>query len=112
MKEATENNFDLLDGYDELSEDVQQTVRRAFEQGHVDDEDWKGVFCPATVSPVYFADINQDVEQNRPGAKGFRSPAVKKKKKKEEEEEKAVKDAEVSQRKRNLLTMTCSLYCH
>ncbi|CAF9909843.1 MAG: hypothetical protein HETSPECPRED_009534 [Heterodermia speciosa] len=77
MKEATENNFDLLDGYDELSEDVQQTVRRAFEQGHVDDEDWKG-----------------DVEQNRPGAKGFRSPAVKKKKKKEEEEEKAVKDAE------------------
>lgn len=44
MKEATDNNFDYLDGYDELHEDLQETVRRAFEQGHVDDEDWKGVF--------------------------------------------------------------------
>ena len=50
MKEATDNNFDYLDGYDELSEDVQGTIRRAFEQGHVDDEDWKGVFCPAIAS--------------------------------------------------------------
>ncbi|KAL8792461.1 MAG: hypothetical protein Q9195_004917 [Heterodermia aff. obscurata] len=91
MKEVIENNFDYLDGYDELSEDVQETVRRAFEQGHVDDEDWKGVLCPATASSVRSADIDQDVEQNRPGAKGFRSPAVKKKKK---EEAKAARDAE------------------
>ena len=45
MKEATDNNFDYLDGYDELPEDLRETVRRAFEQGHVDDEDWKGVFA-------------------------------------------------------------------
>ena len=43
MKETTEDDFDLLDGYDELPEDLQVTVRRAFEQGHVDDADWKGV---------------------------------------------------------------------
>ena len=105
MKEATDNNFDYLDGYDELSDDVQETVRRAFEQGHVDDEDWKGVICPATASQACSADINQDVEQNRPGAKGFRSPAVKKKKK-------AAKDVEVSQWIENLLTMRCSLSYH
>ena len=43
MKEVTEDNFDMLDGYDELPEDLQVTVRRAFEQGHVDDADWRGV---------------------------------------------------------------------
>lgn len=43
MKDATEDDFDMLDGYDELPEDLQVTVRRAFEQGHVDDADWRGV---------------------------------------------------------------------
>lgn len=35
--------MDLIDGYDELDEDSQQKVYRALDQGHVDDEDWKGV---------------------------------------------------------------------
>ena len=43
LKESIENNVDLFDGYDELPENIQEKMRRALEQGHVDDEDWKGV---------------------------------------------------------------------
>ena len=50
----------MVDGYDELPKDFQDKVKRAIEQGHVDDEDWKG-----------------DIEKNRPGQKGFRSPKKK-----------------------------------
>jgi hypothetical protein len=32
-----------LDGYEELPEDIQEKVARAFKQGHVDDDDWNGV---------------------------------------------------------------------
>ncbi|WPH02847.1 parp-type zinc finger-containing protein c2a9.07c [Acrodontium crateriforme] len=41
-KQTCEGNMDLVDGYDELPEELQVKVKRAFEQGHVDDEDWKG----------------------------------------------------------------------
>ncbi|KAL8813635.1 MAG: hypothetical protein Q9200_000117 [Gallowayella weberi] len=61
--------MEMLDGYEELPEDWQEKVKRAITNGHVDDEDWKG-----------------DLEQNRPGKRGFRSPAPKKKKKVEDEE--------------------------
>lgn len=37
------SDYSLLDGYDELPEELQEKVRRALENGHVDDEDWKGV---------------------------------------------------------------------
>ena len=43
MKAATEDNLEYLDGFEELPEDLQEKVRRAMEQEHVDDEDWKGV---------------------------------------------------------------------
>ena len=33
----------MVDGYEELPADVQEKVKRAFEQVHVDDEDWNGV---------------------------------------------------------------------
>lgn len=33
----------VIDGFEELSEENQEKVRKAIEQGHVDDEDWKGV---------------------------------------------------------------------
>lgn len=42
-KEASGGDFDYVDGFDALPEDIQNKVRRAFEQGHVDDEDWNGV---------------------------------------------------------------------
>jgi len=35
--------MDLVDGYEELPPDVQDKVKRAIMQGHVDDADWKGV---------------------------------------------------------------------
>ena len=43
LKTSIENDLDLFDGYDELPEDAQEKMRRALEQGHVDDEDWKWV---------------------------------------------------------------------
>ncbi|KAL1969606.1 hypothetical protein VTN77DRAFT_8159 [Rasamsonia byssochlamydoides] len=61
-------DYTLLDGYDELSEENQAKVRKALEQGHVDDSEWRG-----------------DVELNRPGKNGFRLRA----KTKEETEDKA-----------------------
>lgn len=36
-------DMELVDGYEDLPEEVQQKVKRALEQGHVDDEDWQGV---------------------------------------------------------------------
>ncbi|KAJ5625750.1 hypothetical protein N7510_002059 [Penicillium lagena] len=50
-----EKNLSLLDGFDELPEEFQATVKKALEQGHVDDKDWNG-----------------DAEVNRPGKSGFR----------------------------------------
>ena len=35
--------FNILDGYDELPPEDQEKIRKALKQGHVDDEDWKGV---------------------------------------------------------------------
>nr|XP_001400030.2 hypothetical protein ANI_1_2852024 [Aspergillus niger CBS 513.88] len=65
--EEGERDWSALDGYDELPEDLQEKVRRALLQGHVDDEDWKG-----------------DVELNRPGKTGFRKRVTKKDKAEEE----------------------------
>ncbi|KAL4957244.1 hypothetical protein BDW69DRAFT_156725 [Aspergillus filifer] len=64
--EGDDRDLDMLDGYDELPSDLQDKIKRALEQGHVDDADWKG-----------------DVEVNRPGQTGFRIRASKKKAKDE-----------------------------
>ncbi|KAL8862103.1 MAG: hypothetical protein Q9178_001558 [Gyalolechia marmorata] len=69
LQDKLEGDVDMLDGYEDLPDDCQEKVKRAIENGHVDDDDWKG-----------------DIEQNRPGMRGFRSPAAKKKKKAEEQE--------------------------
>jgi hypothetical protein len=37
--------MELVDGYDELPADAQEKVQRAFDQGHVDDDDFTGVGC-------------------------------------------------------------------
>ncbi|CAK3914966.1 Zinc finger PARP-type [Lecanosticta acicola] len=49
-KEKSEGDPELIDGLDELPQDAQDKVMRAIEQGHVDDEDWRG-----------------DPQMNRPG---------------------------------------------
>jgi hypothetical protein len=35
-------DMDYVDGYEDLPQDIQEKVYRALNQGHVDDEDWKG----------------------------------------------------------------------
>jgi hypothetical protein len=35
--------MDLMDGYDEMPTEFQDKIKRAIEQGHVDDDDWRGV---------------------------------------------------------------------
>lgn len=42
-KQQTEGDLDLVDGYEELSDEHKEKVERALANGHVDDEDWKGV---------------------------------------------------------------------
>ena len=41
--EAAEHDFELIDGLDVMPADAQEKVKRALEQGHVDDDDWNGV---------------------------------------------------------------------
>ncbi|MCJ1396933.1 hypothetical protein MMC11_000125 [Xylographa trunciseda] len=60
LKKDIEGNLDYLDGYEDLNDEDKAKVRQALAEGHVADEDWK-----------------YDVEMNRPGKKGFRSPAYK-----------------------------------
>lgn len=85
LKEAIEDNLDLFDGYDELPEDIQEKMRRALEQGHVDDEDWKGVSqASELVVRFLLLKIEQDSEYNRPGMNGFRKRTPKKKATQEE----------------------------
>ncbi|PYH42355.1 uncharacterized protein BP01DRAFT_359446 [Aspergillus saccharolyticus JOP 1030-1] len=84
LKEAIEElsggdatDYSALDGFDELSEENQEKVRRALEQGHVDDADWRG-----------------DVEFNRPGQRGFRKKAPKETAAKAKDEEEDEEDEE------------------
>lgn len=41
--EASGGDMELVDGYEEMPEEVQVKIKRALEQGHVDDEDFAGV---------------------------------------------------------------------
>ena len=43
LSETIDGNFDYLDGYEDLTPELQEKVKLALEQGHVDDNDWKGV---------------------------------------------------------------------
>ena len=43
MKEAIEDNVELLDGFDEIPEYLQGKVKTALADGHVGDDDWMGV---------------------------------------------------------------------
>ncbi|TLD07750.1 hypothetical protein PgNI_10759 [Pyricularia grisea] len=60
QEEEGKFNWDLLDGYDELSDhpDLQAKIRRCVEQGHIDPEDFRG-----------------DPKFNVPGSKGIRGRA-------------------------------------
>ncbi|KIW08030.1 uncharacterized protein PV09_00974 [Verruconis gallopava] len=61
IKNLIEGDLSMFDGYDELPAEEQERVKRAIDQGHVDDADWRG-----------------DVELNRPGKRGYRVKTPKK----------------------------------
>jgi len=50
-QETAQGDMELIDGWDVLPADAQEKVKRALEQGHVDDEDWRGVSCINNHSP-------------------------------------------------------------
>jgi hypothetical protein len=41
--ETSGGDTEMVDGYDELPEEYQEKVKFALKNGHVPDEDWKGV---------------------------------------------------------------------
>ena len=43
LKDFLEEDLDMFDGYEELLDEYKDKIRRALEQGHVDDKDWKHV---------------------------------------------------------------------
>jgi hypothetical protein len=43
MIETSGGDTDMVDGYDTLPPEMQEKVKFALENGHVPDEDWKGV---------------------------------------------------------------------
>lgn len=47
LKTAVEDDVSMLDGYEELPDDLQEKVKLALENGHVADEDWRGVTASA-----------------------------------------------------------------
>ncbi|KAF7586641.1 hypothetical protein BBP40_008532 [Aspergillus hancockii] len=59
--EDEEKDYEQIDGFEDLSQESQEKIKKALDQGHVDDEEWKG-----------------DVEMNRPGKVGFRKRVSKK----------------------------------
>lgn len=44
--ETADGDMEMVDGYEELPAELQEKVKRALEQGHVDDGDWMGVSVP------------------------------------------------------------------
>lgn len=87
MAETINGDFEMLDGFDDLPDEDQERVRRALEQGHVDDDEWKGVsslYTQLTFMQAMLTDT-QDVEKNRPGQSGFRMTAAQRAKKEKEE---------------------------
>lgn len=61
---SEEPDYTVLDGYDELPEDLQLKVRTAITQGHVDDSDWKGVSQPN------FVPTTNVISLTKPGSRG------------------------------------------
>ena len=43
LKDSIDNDANNLDGYEDLGEELQEKIVKAVEEGHVTDEDWKGV---------------------------------------------------------------------
>jgi len=79
MIDSSGGDTDMVDGYGTLPPEMQEKVKFALENGHVPDEDWKGVSIATATCIPSSANNLQDVEVNRPGKKGFRYKAPKEK---------------------------------
>jgi Poly(ADP-ribose) polymerase and DNA-Ligase Zn-finger region. len=42
-------DFSRLDGFNELTNELQEKIRKAIELGHIEDEEWKGVSSPSSI---------------------------------------------------------------
>ncbi|OQE15999.1 hypothetical protein PENFLA_c029G05004 [Penicillium flavigenum] len=71
-EDSEDPDFSRLDGFDEMSEELQDKIRKAIEVGHVEDEEWRG-----------------DLQCNRPGSVGMRVKASKAKAKEAKDAEKS-----------------------
>lgn len=60
--ETTEGDTDMVDGYDELPAEFQEKIRFALENGHVPDEDWKGV---STFAPNMFTSVTLSIYEQK-----------------------------------------------
>lgn len=58
----TDGEMDLVDGYEDLPADMQEKVKRAIEQGHVDDVDWKHV-CACSIRSVFLLTVNRTLHR-------------------------------------------------
>ncbi|EON64892.1 hypothetical protein W97_04126 [Coniosporium apollinis CBS 100218] len=70
MQAHCQGDLGLIEGYEEMPDEWQDKIARALEQGHIDDEDYKG-----------------DPQYNRPGAKKPRTPKAKKTKDEDDNDE-------------------------
>lgn len=64
--EGDDRDLDMLDGYEDLSPEIQKKIESALEQGHVDDEDWNGVSCflvPQTTFTRLCASLKKEKEE-------------------------------------------------
>lgn len=53
IRDFIDGDFEMIDGFEEMPADWQDKIKRAVEQGHVDDEDWKGVSTFITHPIIY-----------------------------------------------------------
>lgn len=89
--EAAGEDLTMVDGYEELPEDAQEKVRKALEEGHVDDDDWNGDedmnrYNPGNPRQGMYSteskskkakkgDVEDDAVEKKPAKKRGRKPA-------------------------------------
>ncbi|BAE60938.1 unnamed protein product [Aspergillus oryzae RIB40] len=62
LGDGDEKDYEQLDGFEDLTPENQEKVKKALEQGHVDDDEWKGVcnslFLMTLPSRLLFSGLN------------------------------------------------------
>ena len=66
LHDVLEGDVDMLDGNEELPDDCQEKVKRALKNGHVDDEDWRGVRFPSQCLNPLLTGVNLPGRRAKP----------------------------------------------